>query len=266
VAGVNLDEEAANCCNTTGVSGVGQNAADCTKRFRHSDADRRPLTWDATKRSKSCDWPQPTLTKRAAKYLHAPIRSRQPAGETDFRQECQPAQRRPHRRGAGRARVDAYHTGGHRATRSGRPEQRDHLAESTLGDASSLLQGVRELVVSAGNGGYSATDRTSVAQQMQSLRDQLFTLANRSDSNGIPCLALGQHQHPFTDTTAGVKFNGIAGQRVSTDVTVPGRWTVKRSGWMCAQATAILTSHWVAATKALCRRYGASPGPDIGDR
>jgi flagellar hook-associated protein 3 FlgL len=111
------------------------------------------------------------------------------------------------------------------------------LAESTLGDASSLLQGVRELVVSAGNGGYSATDRTSVAQQMQSLRDQLFTLANRSDSNGIPLFGgLGSTSTPFTDTAGVVTFNGIAGQRTSTDVAVPGAmdgqavWMNVRSG------------------------------------
>ncbi len=97
------------------------------------------------------------------------------------------------------------------------------MAESTLGEATNLAQSVRELVISAGNGGYSATDRATLAQQMTGLRDQLFTLANRTDTNGIPLFGgLGSASAPFTDATTGVTFNGIAGQRASTEVSVPG--------------------------------------------
>jgi len=97
------------------------------------------------------------------------------------------------------------------------------LSESTLGDATSLVQSIRDLVVSAGNGTLSATDRASKAQEMQGLRDQLFTLANQTDTNGIPLFGgLGSASAPFTDASTGVAFNGVAGQRASTETTLPG--------------------------------------------
>ncbi|NMM14897.1 MAG: flagellar hook-associated protein FlgL [Rhodoferax sp.] len=97
------------------------------------------------------------------------------------------------------------------------------MSESTLGEASNLMQSFRELVVSAGNGTLSPTDRASVAQQLTGLRDQLFSLANRVDNNGLPLFGgLGSASTPFTDLTAGVTFNGISGQRASTETTLPG--------------------------------------------
>jgi len=96
-------------------------------------------------------------------------------------------------------------------------------SESTLGDATSLVQSIRDLVVSAGNGTLSPTDRASKAQEMQGLRDQLFTLANKTDSNGIPLFGgLGSASAPFTDASTGVAFSGVAGQRASTETTLPG--------------------------------------------
>ena len=97
------------------------------------------------------------------------------------------------------------------------------LAESTLGDATSLVQKLRELVITAGNAGYSASDRKSVAQEMRGLRDQLFALANARDANGTPLFgALGSASAPFTDSSGGVSFNGVAGQRASTESSIPG--------------------------------------------
>lgn len=96
------------------------------------------------------------------------------------------------------------------------------MAESTLGDAGELVQKIRELAVAAANGGYNTTNRTTIADQMRGLRDQLFSLANRADSNGIPLFGgLGSSGTPFTDATTGVTFNGIAGQRASTEITLP---------------------------------------------
>ena len=96
-------------------------------------------------------------------------------------------------------------------------------AESTLGDATSALQTLRDLVVSAGNPAMSPTNRSSIAQQITGLRDQLFGYANKQDSNGIPLFGgLGSSGAPFTDAASGVTFNGIAGQRASTAVSIPG--------------------------------------------
>lgn len=96
------------------------------------------------------------------------------------------------------------------------------IAESTLGGASDLLQRFRELVVNAGDAANNSTNRNSIADEMTSLRDQLFAYANQQDSNGIPLFgSLGSPALPFTDASTGVVFNGIPGQQASTPVSIP---------------------------------------------
>lgn len=96
------------------------------------------------------------------------------------------------------------------------------MAESTLGSATETLQNIRDLVISAGNAGYTSVNRTSIAQQISSLRDQLFSYANKADSNGVPLFGgLGSASAPFTDAATGVTFNGIAGQNASSTVAIP---------------------------------------------
>lgn len=94
-------------------------------------------------------------------------------------------------------------------------------AESSLGDAVGLVQEMRELVVSAGNGTHNAADRQTIAQQIQSLREQLLAVSNRKDSSGAPLLAsLGSAAAPFDGTPNG--FSGLAGQAAASDVSLPG--------------------------------------------
>jgi flagellar hook-associated protein 3 FlgL len=96
------------------------------------------------------------------------------------------------------------------------------MAESTLADATGLIQDIRDLVVNSGNGGFNATSRATIASQMRGLRDQLFSVANRTDTNGIPLFGgLGSSANPFTDSVAGITFNGTPGQRSSTEVALP---------------------------------------------
>lgn len=96
------------------------------------------------------------------------------------------------------------------------------MAESTLGNATETLQAIRDLVVGAGNAGYTSVNRTSIAQQISALRDQLFGYANKVDSNGVPLFGgLGSASAPFTDSAAGVAFNGIAGQTAGSAVSIP---------------------------------------------
>lgn len=98
-------------------------------------------------------------------------------------------------------------------------------AESTMGDAISLVQEARQLMVNAGNGALSSSERTTIANQLQSLRDQLTAVANRTDTNGIPLLgALGSAQSPFMgplNSTPDYLFAGQAGQTASDGVTLP---------------------------------------------
>ena len=96
-------------------------------------------------------------------------------------------------------------------------------AEAGLGEAIDRMQDLRELVIAAGNAGYSEADRTTLAQQISSLRDQIFAIANRTDSNGVPLFGgLGSTGSPFADIPAGVQFQGAPGQRAATTTALPG--------------------------------------------
>lgn len=99
------------------------------------------------------------------------------------------------------------------------------MAESTLGDVTAALQNFRELVVSAGNGGFTASDRKTIALQLSGLRDQIFGLANRKDTNGQPLFsALGSALAPFVGPQAPPQdytFDGLPGQPVSSEVAIP---------------------------------------------
>ena len=100
--------------------------------------------------------------------------------------------------------------------------QRDTIAmaESTLGDTTNALQSFRELVVSAGSGTLTPTDRASIAQQLTSLRDEIFSNSNKTDSNGTPLFSgLGSAATPFTNTQT-VSFEGLSGQRVGGSASV----------------------------------------------
>ena len=85
--------------------------------------------------------------------------------------------------------------------------------ESSLGDASDLLQRARELIVAAGNGSYGDAQRKSVATELQGIRTQLLSVANRSDgSNGYLFGGQGSSQAPFIDAPGAVQFRGTSGQ------------------------------------------------------
>ena len=86
-------------------------------------------------------------------------------------------------------------------------------AESTLGDAGDLLQRARELMVSAGNGSYGDAERKSIADELQSIRDQLLTLANTGDGAGTFVFGgQGSTQKPFSDTATGVQYVAADGE------------------------------------------------------
>jgi flagellar hook-associated protein 3 FlgL len=99
------------------------------------------------------------------------------------------------------------------------------MAESTLGDITEALQGIRELVVSAGNGTHTAAERKTIAVQIAALRDQVQAFANTSDTNGQPLFsALGSALAPFVGPTSPPQdytFNGLPGQAASSDVAIP---------------------------------------------
>jgi len=86
-------------------------------------------------------------------------------------------------------------------------------AESALGDAGDLVQQARELIVNAGNGSYSDSDRATLANKLKGLRDQLLGIANRTDGAGTYLFGgQGTKAPPFVDTPAGVTYQGTSGQ------------------------------------------------------
>ncbi len=112
------------------------------------------------------------------------------------------------------------------------------LAESALGDASDLLQQIREAMVAAGNGSYSDSERRGVAEKIAGLRNQLLAVANRQDGAGTYLFGGQAADHaPFLDAAGGVSFEGATGQvdAASGDplpLTVDGRaaWMSARTG------------------------------------
>lgn len=96
-------------------------------------------------------------------------------------------------------------------------------AEAGLGEAIGLMQDLRELVIAAGDAGYSQADRATLATQISSLRDQIYAISNRTDSNGVPLFGgLGSTGSPFADIPSGVQFQGAPGQRAATTTQLPG--------------------------------------------
>jgi flagellar hook-associated protein 3 FlgL len=99
------------------------------------------------------------------------------------------------------------------------------LAESTLGNITDALQNFRELVVTAGNGAYTAAERTTIAGQLSGMRDQILALANTQDSNGLPLFAaLGSALAPFVgpqSVAPDYTFNGLPGQTASGQYAIP---------------------------------------------
>lgn len=98
-------------------------------------------------------------------------------------------------------------------------------AESTLGDVNDALQSFRELVASAGNASQGPLDRQAIATQLKGLRDQIFSLSNRKDTNGLPLFsALGSAAAPFVGPQGlpqDYTFAGLPGQVASNDVSIP---------------------------------------------
>jgi len=108
--------------------------------------------------------------------------------------------------------------------------------ESSLGDADTLLQNARSLVVAAGNATYSDADRKAIAAQLQSLRDQLFGIANQSNGAGTYLFAgQGGAQKPFIDAPGGVKYVSTAGQTVTESSTGLPLTTDGQAAWLSAR-------------------------------
>jgi flagellar hook-associated protein 3 FlgL len=84
--------------------------------------------------------------------------------------------------------------------------------DTLLGQLGDLLQSVRSLAVYGGNAALSATDRASLATEVQGNADQLMALANSRDAAGKYIFAgLSIDSQPFSQLGGSVTYNGDQG-------------------------------------------------------
>lgn len=88
------------------------------------------------------------------------------------------------------------------------------LSETAMGDAIELLQQAREAMVAAGNASYSDQERANLAEKVKAIRNQLLSVANRTDGAGTFLFGgQGATTQPFVDAAGGVSYRGISGER-----------------------------------------------------
>ncbi|RJG01173.1 flagellar hook-associated protein FlgL [Noviherbaspirillum sedimenti] len=89
------------------------------------------------------------------------------------------------------------------------------MEEGVLQSVTSLLQDVKTLLVGAGNGAYSDTDRQSIATELKGRFEELLGLANSDDGMGGYMFAGFQSgTQPFAQTATGALYNGDQGARM----------------------------------------------------
>lgn len=112
------------------------------------------------------------------------------------------------------------------------------LAESTLATVTDLYHRAKELIVQGGNGALNASDRATIAQELDGIRERILALSNTQDTLGRPLfMGLGMSVvnggRPFEDVSTGpdletygsdgrtVAWNGQSGQTAATETTLP---------------------------------------------
>jgi flagellar hook-associated protein 3 FlgL len=82
-----------------------------------------------------------------------------------------------------------------------------------LSGAQSLIQDVQTIVVAAGNGAYSATDRATYATELEGKLDDLLAVANSADgAGGYLFSGFRSSVAPYTKSGTGATYNGDQGQ------------------------------------------------------
>ncbi len=88
------------------------------------------------------------------------------------------------------------------------------LSETAMGDSLELLQQAREAMVAAGNASYSDQERSNLAEKLRAIRNQLLSVANRTDGAGSFLFGgQGATTQPFVDAAGGVAYRGVSGER-----------------------------------------------------
>lgn len=96
------------------------------------------------------------------------------------------------------------------------------IGESTLGSVGDLLQSSQQLLIQGQSAVLKASDRASIAQQLDAALSQLVSLANQRDGNNAYLFAgFAETSQPFSQAAGGVVYQGDDGVRALE--VAPGR-------------------------------------------
>jgi flagellar hook-associated protein 3 FlgL len=86
--------------------------------------------------------------------------------------------------------------------------------DKTLQDVTGQIQDIQTLIVTAGNGGYDASNREALATELEGRLTDLIGLANTADGTGGYLFSGYQSTtQPFSKTSLGAAYQGDQGQR-----------------------------------------------------
>jgi flagellar hook-associated protein 3 FlgL len=89
------------------------------------------------------------------------------------------------------------------------------LVDKTLQSVTGQIQDIQTLIVTAGNGGYDASNREALATELEGRLTDLIGLANTADGTGGYLFSGYQSTtQPFSKTTTGAAYQGDQGQRM----------------------------------------------------
>jgi flagellar hook-associated protein 3 FlgL len=89
------------------------------------------------------------------------------------------------------------------------------LVDKTLSDVSGQIQDIQTLIVTAGNGGYTQSDREALATELEGRMADLLGSANTTDGTGTYLFSgYKTTTEPFTQTPTGATYQGDQGQRM----------------------------------------------------
>ena len=89
------------------------------------------------------------------------------------------------------------------------------LVDKTLSDVSGQIQDIQSLIVTAGNGGYTQSDREALATELEGRMADLLGSANTTDGTGTYLFSgYKTTTQPFTQTPTGATYQGDQGQRM----------------------------------------------------
>jgi flagellar hook-associated protein 3 FlgL len=88
------------------------------------------------------------------------------------------------------------------------------LVDKSLSDVTGQIQDIQTLIVTAGNGGYDASNREALATELEGRLTDLIGLANTADGTGGYLFSgYASSTQPFSKTPTGASYQGDQGQR-----------------------------------------------------